>query len=274
MSLSKVFFLSSEIEPFSSTYSISSFSTSFGSEIKKNKEVDIRMCQPKYGYISERKYILREVIRLKDLEIEFSPENRISNLKSAFIPLSRVQVYFMEEEEFFKPVSELLYKSRNGRVYSDNDVKFAFFSKTILHSLKKLYWAPEVIVCNDWQMSFVPILGKQVYRKDEFYKDIKYVYIMHSYDANRNCSKDSFDSLSLSSKDFKSKDNHINAIENSDYSIILNDVNNPIMKKIQKSNVYKKVLSSNKHKVIDIDYNSSDCHTQINEIIKNIRSLG
>ena len=66
MSLSKVFFLSPEIEPFSYTYSVSNFSTLFGSEIKKNKEVDIRMCQPKYAYISERKYILREVIRLKD----------------------------------------------------------------------------------------------------------------------------------------------------------------------------------------------------------------
>ena len=273
MSLSKVFFLSPEIEPFSSTYSVSNFSTLFGSEIKKNKEVDIRMCQPKYGYISERKYILREVIRLKDLEIEFCPENRISNLKSAFIPLSRVQVYFMEEEEFFRPISELLYKSRNGRVYTDNDIKFAFFSKTILHSLKKLFWAPEVVVCNDWQMSFVPILGKQIYRSDEFYKDIKYVYIIHSHDSNRNYSKEAFDSLGLSSSGFKSKDNNINAIENSDYTIILNDINNPIMKKIQKSEVYKKVLNKNKHKVIDVDYSSSDCNSQINEVIKKIRSL-
>ena len=96
---------------------------------------------------------------------------------------------------------------------------------------------------------------------------------MHSHDSNRTYSSESFDSLSLSGKDFKSKDNNINAIENSDFSIILNDINNPIMKKIQKSDVYKKVLSNNKHKVIDIDYNSPDFKVQINEIIKKIRSL-
>ena len=273
MSLSKVFFLSSEIEPFSSTYSLSNFSTLFGTEIKKNKEVDIRMCQPKYGYISERKYILREVIRLKDLEIDLNPKNRMSNLKSAFIPLSRVQVYFMEEEEFFQPISDLLYKSRNGRICANNDMKFSFFAKTILYSLKKLFWAPEIIVCNDWQMSFIPILGNQIYKKDEFYKDIKYVYVMHTYDSNRNYSKESFNSLSLSDKDFKSKDNNINAIINSDYTIIINDVNNPIMKKIQKSDLYKKVLGTNKHKIMDIDYNSPNCQNQINKIIKKIRSL-
>ena len=72
MSFTKVFFLSSEIEPFSSTYSLSDFSFKFGLEIKKDKSVDIRMCQPKYGYISERKYILREVIRLKDLLIDLT----------------------------------------------------------------------------------------------------------------------------------------------------------------------------------------------------------
>ena len=122
MSLSKVFFLSSEIEPFSNSYSLSSFCSRFGSEIKKNKEVDIRMCQPKYGYISERKYILREVIRLKDLDIDFKPENRISNLKSAFIPNTRVQLYFMEHKEYFTNIPELLYKSRNGRLYKNGNL--------------------------------------------------------------------------------------------------------------------------------------------------------
>ena len=67
MSLSKVFFLSSEIEPFSNTYNLSEFSQKFGLLMKSDKDVDIRMCQPKYGYISERKYILREVIRLRIL---------------------------------------------------------------------------------------------------------------------------------------------------------------------------------------------------------------
>ena len=275
MSLSKVFFLSSEIDPFSKTYSLSDFSYYFGSEIKNNKEVDIRMCQPKYGYISERKYILREVIRLKDLEIEFNPNNRISNLKSAFIPRSRVQVYFMEDQDFFHPVSELLYKSKNGRIFSNNSMKFAFFSKTILTALKKLYWPPEVIVCNDWQMSFVPIIGKHLFNKDEFYKNIKYVYIMHSYDQMKTFNNETFESVGVSSKDFNLKDNHYNAVKNADFTIILNDMKNPIINKIKKNNSLNKLLlgMKKKYKVYDINYNSEDFKETINKIVDDVRSL-
>ena len=275
MSLSKVFFLSSEIEPFSSSCSISSFSQLFGAQIKKNKEVDIRMCQPKYGYISERKYVLREVIRLKNLEIDFAPKNRVTNLKSAFIPHSRVQVYFMEDEEFFQPVPELLYKSRNGRIFSNNHLKFAYFAKSILVALKKLYWPPEVVVSNDWQMSYVPIVGRKIFKNDDFYKGIKYIYILHSYDNMKKVDKDVFKSLNLQSKDFELNDNHLNAIRNSDFTIILNDIKNPIVKKIQKNKKLNSELAAlkKKHKIYDIDYSSDDINEKIDKIVEDGRNL-
>ena len=274
MSLSKVFFLSSEIEPFSNTYNLSEFSNLFGLLIKSDKDVDIRMCQPKYGYISERKYILREVIRLKDLEVDFNSKVKIANLKSAFIPNSRVQVYFMEEPDFFQPVADLLYKSKNGRYFVNNHEKFAFFAKTILFSLKKLFWSPEVIVCNDWQMSFVPILGKNIFHSDEFYKNIKYVHIIHSFDEMKNFSDQSFSDLGLDINQFEPQDNNVNAVNSSDLTIILNDLNNPIIEKIKKDKLYSKILKSRKVKIYDIDYtSSSDCSNQIREVIKKIRNL-
>ena len=273
MSFTKVFFLSSEIEPFSSTYSLSNFSFKFGLEIKKDKNVDIRMCQPKYGYISERKYILREVIRLKDLEVDFNQTQRIANLKSAFIPQSRVQVYFMEDETFFKSSNELLYKSKNGRFLPDNNLSFAFFSKTVLFSLKKLFWAPEVIVSNDWQMSFIPILGKALFSQDEFYKNIKYVHLIHSYNDWVNFTQESFDSLDLSQDDCKTNDNFLNPIDYADLTIILNDINNPIISKIKKNASAKKILNNVKHKIYDIDYSSEDYKAQIKNVINDIRSF-
>ncbi len=273
MSLTKVFFLSPEIDPFSNTYPLSEFSHRFGLSMKLDKNVDIRMCQPKYGYISERKYILREVIRLKDLAIEFGGKERIANLKSAFIPNSRVQVYFMEEEDFFQPVADLLYKSKNGRYFSNNHEKFAFFSKTILYSLQKLFWAPEVVVCNDWQMSFVPVLAKTIFKNEDFYKDIKYVNVIHSFDENRKFDPKSFEALGLDLGDFQSEDNYINAVESSDMTIIVNDVNSPIVKKIEKDKLYSKILKSRKVHVYDLDYSDSSYSAQVKEITKKIRSL-
>ncbi len=273
MSINKVFFLSSEIEPFSNTYSLSDFSFKFGLELKKDKAVDIRMCQPKYGYISERKYILREVIRLKDLEVEFQSGTRIANLKSAFIPQSRVQVYFMEDKDYFQPSSDLLYKSKNGRFLAENNLRFAFFSQSILFSLKKLFWAPEVIVSNDWQTSFTPILGKIFYQKDEFYKNIKYVHIIHSYNDWANFNDESFQSLNILKEHCPTNNNFLNPVQYADLTIVLNDVNNPVMDKIKKDKSCNKVLKSVNHKVYDIDYKSADSQDQIRNVISDIRSL-
>ena len=271
MSLTKVFFLSPEIEPFSSTYSLSKFSFDFGLEIKNNKDVDIRMCQPKYGYISERKYILREVIRLKDLSIDFAEGEKIANLKSAFIPKSRVQVYFAEGENLFESVSDLLYKSKNGRFFNENSIRFAFFSKSVLFSLKKLFWAPEVIVSNDWQTSFVPILGKTIFSKDEFYKDIKYVHIIHSHNNDFSMNRESFESLGLGQED--DLDSFLNPVKYADFTVVLNDVNNPVINKINKNSISKKILKNSKHKIYDIDYKSDNYKDSINNVITDIRSL-
>ena len=109
----KIYYLSSEINPFSGTNSIGSFAKEFSSTLKQNKEIDIRLTQPKYGYVSDRRYILREVIRLKNLSIEFMGKEHNINLKSGFIPDTRVQVYFMEHADYFQNVPDIIYKSRN-----------------------------------------------------------------------------------------------------------------------------------------------------------------
>ena len=49
----KIFYLSSEIHPFSNTYSLAKFSKLFGSYLNEKQDIDIRLCQPKYGYISD-----------------------------------------------------------------------------------------------------------------------------------------------------------------------------------------------------------------------------
>ncbi|MCH7520859.1 MAG: glycogen/starch synthase [Candidatus Marinimicrobia bacterium] len=192
----KVYYLSSEIAPFSSTYSIAQFSKRICS-LFQDRDFDIRLIQPKYGYISERKFILREVIRLREMPITFAGEDRIGSVKSAFIPNTKVQVYFLEDVEYFKPVSNLLYKARNGRMLKDNPERYAYFARVALENLKHLFWKPDVIVCNDWQMSFVPALYQMQYAADEFYKDIKTVFLLHSANANALFNRASYDALDL-----------------------------------------------------------------------------
>ena len=107
----KLFYLTTEIDPFASTSHLGKYSVHIPYALQ-NLEHDIRIMIPKYGFVSERKYILREVIRLREILFEFNGEDVMTSAKSAFIPKTRVQVYFLENAELFKDLTTLLYKQR------------------------------------------------------------------------------------------------------------------------------------------------------------------
>lgn len=263
----KIFYLSSEVDPFSNTYSLSEFSRKLCSKLHDIPDFDIRLNQPKYGYISERKYILREVIRLKDMLIDFKDSQDSVNLKSAFIPNSRVQIYFTESEKYFKPSCELLYKSKNGRQYKNNDFKFAFFSKVALETIKRLFWQPDIIVCNDWQIAHLPRLLKEVYSSDEYYKNIKTVFILHSINENKTVSKDSYEYIGVNPS-FSKIDNIEQAIKFSDYLIVVDDDKKTMQKKFNKS---KNLLSvSRKTKTMFLPISDSTPFSQISKKVETL----
>ena len=124
---------------------------------------DIRTIIPKYGYVSERKYILREVIRLREIPFSFKGIDHVTSAKSALIPKTRVQVYFLEDEFWFKPLTNLLYKSKNGRVLADNAERYGYYSKAVLSTLPHLFWSPDIFICNGWQSAMIPGLFKKFF---------------------------------------------------------------------------------------------------------------
>jgi len=246
----KIYYLSSEIKPFSETGQLASFSREFSSTLKNYKDIDIRLIQPKYGFISDRRYILREVIRLKNLSIEFMGTEHLVNLKSGFIPGTRVQVYFMEHEKYFSNSSELIYKSRNGRVYSNNNEKFTFFIKAAIETLKKLYWIPDYIICSNWQMSMASIMLKNIY-KDEL-KDTKIVYMIHEINDLYNFESDIYKNLNINLPNGKKiQNNLINSVALSDYVYIFNNEDKTCEKYINKHKKIKEALKNTKHEFID-----------------------
>ena len=269
----KIYYLSSEIMPFSDSDSTSSFSKEFSITLQNQcqKEIDIRLTQPKYGYISDRRYILREVIRLKELSIDFLNKNNIINLKSGFIPNTRVQVYFMEHKKYFDNVCDLLYKSRNGRFYSDNHEKFTFFVKAAIETLKKLYWIPDYIVCNNWQMSMLPQMFNTFY-KNEF-QNTKIIYMIHSINDLYDYDNSFYKKIGLEPEKNKKKQNNIiNAIKHSDYIYAFNDSDNKVANYMKKSNV-KSVLKKKKYSLINYSSNmeTSERIQVYNSILRDLK---
>ena len=175
----KIYYLTTEILPFADVTSLARFSTLVPLFLQE-KGHDIRTVIPKYGYVSERKYILREVIRLREIPLEFNGRNMIASAKSAFIPKTRVQVYFLEDEHWFQPLSNLVYKAKNGRILADNGERYCYFSKAVLSTLPHLFWSPDIFICNGWQTAMVPGMFKNHFEgKNEFYKKIKTVMVVH-----------------------------------------------------------------------------------------------
>ena len=175
----KIYYLTTEILPFADVTSLARFSTLVPLFLQE-KGHDIRTVIPKYGYVSERKYILREVIRLREIPLEFNGQNMVASAKSAFIPKTRVQVYFLEDEHWFQPLSNLVYKAKNGRILADNGERYCYFSKAVLSTLPHLFWSPDIFICNGWQTAMVPGMFKNHFEgKNEFYKKIKTVMVVH-----------------------------------------------------------------------------------------------
>jgi len=188
----KLYLLSSEIAPFAEQYQLAEFVNKVSTQLKENDH-DIRLIMPKYGFISSRKYVLREVIRLRDIEAHWQNEVFTGNVRSAFVPETKVQVYFLELPEFFDDVNHLLYKAQNGRPLKDNVGRFGLFSKIALRTLEKLFWQPDIIIANDWASAFAIVLQKKLFSYEEFFAPSKTLLMIHSLDEFLRFSADALE---------------------------------------------------------------------------------
>ncbi len=140
---------------------------------------DIRIIMPQYRVTNERRYILRDVIRLQDIQVNIGSEDVRVNAKSAFLPNSKVQVYFVDHKPFF--FREGLYcDSLTGEWFKDNDLRFFLLAKSALETLKKLQWHPDVIHCHGWQTAILPFLLKTEYTDDSFFDNVVTVFTLYS----------------------------------------------------------------------------------------------
>ena len=252
----KLFYLTTEIDPFASISHLGKYSVHIPYALQ-NLGHDIRIMIPKYGFVSERKYILREVIRLREILFEYDGEEVMTSAKSAFIPKTRVQVYFLENIELFKHLTTLLYKAKNGRVLTDNDDRYNYFSKAAIATLPHLFWKPDVLICNDWQSASVPLIYQQIYDSKEFYGKIKTVLTVHSVDEHSNFSRKSYEKVGVELPN-NLKGDSINCYEAAapyaDLIIAVDTPSNNITKKLLELPLVK----SNKKKLVSINIDDDE----------------
>lgn len=148
------------------------------SRVYNENKIDIRLYMPKYGFISDRKYILREVIRLKEIPVRYKDDQVIPSVKSAFIPDTRVQVYFLVYPELFKKISKPIVESENISQYDAWEYCTALFDHTAIETLEHLYWQPDIMLCCNTESSLIPYLLASVYKEKEWYQPTKPVLVL------------------------------------------------------------------------------------------------
>lgn len=177
--MKKIYFLTSEIIPFAENYFLATFSKELPL-VFIDRKYDFRLMMPKYSFISERRYILREVIRLREMDVSFRNTVIKAAVKSAFIPNTKVQVYFLEHEDYFNVPSANLYLNDPLNPEISNLTRLSYFSFAALTTLNYLRWKPEIIICNDWQMSLIPLLLHSGQIQSEYLQGVKILQIIHS----------------------------------------------------------------------------------------------
>ena len=229
MSKTRVLFVSQEILPFSPESLTASNSRQIPQAVhERGKETRIFM--PRYGKINERRHQLHEVIRLSGMNLIVDDTDHPLIIKVASIPQIRLQVYFIDNEEFFHRKATL--HDDNDVLFPDNDMRMIFFTKGVLETVKKLGWAPDIIHCHGWFTSLMPLYVKKLYNQDPHFADTKVVF--SAYDdafkgtLDKNVSKKvAFDNFQSSDFSHLSDPSHVNmiktAIQHSDGFIVGHD---------------------------------------------------
>lgn len=175
-SVNKVLFVNSEIFPYLPESDIARIGRYLPQGIQERKK-EIRSFMPRYGCINERKNQLHEVIRLSGMNIIISDIDRPLIIKVASISAARIQVYFIDNDDYFR--RKQLFSDTSGKFFQDNDERAIFFARGVLETVKKLRWAPDVIHCQGWISHLVPAYLKKAYKDDPIFSNSKIVLSLY-----------------------------------------------------------------------------------------------
>lgn len=193
-SVKKVLFVNSEIFPYLPESDIANIGRHLPQGAQERKK-EIRSFMPRYGCVNERKNQLHEVIRLSGMNIIIGDVDRPLIIKVASISSARIQVYFIDNEDYFRRKQTSC--DADGSFFADNDERAIFFARGVLETVKKLRWAPDVIHCQGWISHLVPVFLKKAYKDDPIFSNSKVVLSLYNDCSGEKFASDFADKISF-----------------------------------------------------------------------------
>lgn len=176
MNKKRVLYITQEMDPFLDMEGIGTLIQKLPSFAQENG-MEIRILMPRFGTINERRHRLHEVVRLSGMNIIIDDDDYALIIKVASLPGSRIQVYFLDNDEFFK--RKYVFEDESGKPFEDNQDRMIFFCKGALETVKKFGWPPDVIHCHGWMTSLIPFYLKTVYKNDPVFKQSKVIFSLY-----------------------------------------------------------------------------------------------
>lgn len=173
----KVLFINQEISPYVPESEMSLLGKTLPQAMQE-QGYEIRTFMPKWGIINERRGQLHEVIRLSGMNLIIDDTDHPLIIKVASIPVSRIQVYFIDNDDYFQ--KRRMEENENGEEYEDNGERAIFFARGVLETVKKLRWTPDIIVCQGWMSAVVPLYIKTAYQEEPSFANTKVVTSLFS----------------------------------------------------------------------------------------------
>jgi starch synthase len=187
MEKKRILFVSQEITPYIEETPIGLIGRHLPQGIQE-KGREIRTFMPRYGSINERRNQLHEVIRLSGMNLIIDNNDHPLIIKVASIQQARMQIYFIDNEDYFQRKASLY--DRNGKFFEDNDERAIFFARGVLETVKKLGWAPDIIHCHGWFTSLIPLYVKKSYRDNPLFSETKVVMSIYNDDFKEEMPSD------------------------------------------------------------------------------------
>ncbi|NNC95952.1 MAG: glycogen/starch synthase [Chitinophagales bacterium] len=172
----RVLLVTQEMDPYLNLSSISNITSQLPKYLS-DQGMEIRILMPRFGNINERRYRLHEVVRLSGINIMIDEDDYPLIIKVASLPGVRLQVYFLDNEDFFKRKS--VFTDDSDTFFDDNTERMIFFCKGVLETVKKFGWPPDIIHCHGWMTSLIPLYLKSTYKDDPVFAQTKSIYSVY-----------------------------------------------------------------------------------------------
>ena len=210
MSKKKVLIVTQEMQPYTVASEIAEVARKLPQYVQENG-MEIRVLMPRFGTINERRHRLHEVVRLSGMNIIVDDDDFPLIIKVASLQEARLQVYFLDNEDFFKRKS--VFKDSDGNLHEDNVDRMVFFCKGVIETVKKFGWPPDIVHCHGWMTSLIPLYLKTAYKNEPLFQQSKVIYSVYGDVLEQALSNNFIDKAT------------INNLSSDDLNAYINDTN-------------------------------------------------